>query len=67
MRLTDKVVSLIADSGFKWPRGSENFLRWFTVSTEQDVDALAEFSLGILNEVFGHKPGHELRVKVHIP
>jgi hypothetical protein len=67
LRLTNKIVSLLADSGFRWPRGRENFSRWFTVSTEADVERLAEYSLGILNEIFGHKPGSDLDVTVHLP
>jgi hypothetical protein len=41
--------------------------RWFRVSTDADVDALAEFSLAILNKVFGHKSGGDLALTVHLP
>ncbi len=67
LNLTDTAVSLIRDSGFQWPRGINNFSRWFRVSAEADADALAEFSLGILNEIFGHIPNNELTLKVHLP
>ena len=54
-------------TGFRWPRGRQNFSRWFRVSTDADVDALAEFSLGILNNVFGHNSGNDLALTVQLP
>ncbi len=66
-RLTDAAVILISDSGFVWPVGKQNFARWFSVDTEADVDALAQFSLGVLNEIFGHAAGSPVSVTVHVP
>lgn len=62
-RLSDAVVSLIVDSGFSWPRGRmKNFMRWFKVTNNSDIETLSELGFGILNEVFGHVPGSELIV-----
>jgi hypothetical protein len=66
-KLTDEIVNLIAGSGFHWPCRRQNFSRWFRVRTDADIDTLTEFSLGILNEVFGHESGGALALTVHLP
>jgi hypothetical protein len=67
LRLTDAAVTLITECGFIWPAGEQNFSRWLRLSTEVDVPALADLSLGILSEVFGHLPGQALEVTVVVP
>jgi hypothetical protein len=65
--LTDAGVTLISESGFVWPVGQQNFSRWFSVDTEADVNAQAQFCLGILGEVFGHPADGAVSVAVHVP
>ncbi len=65
--LTADIVDLIEKCGFVWPNGEDNFLRWFNVSSETDVHAMAELALAILARVFGHRNGLRLTIKTHIP
>ena len=64
-RLTDSTVSLITGCGFQWPDGKHNFLRWFTVSTDDALHALAGFALGILHLVFEQNPEADFRINTH--
>ena len=66
-RLTGEVVDLIAGSGFQWPRGRRNFVRWFVLKEDSDMTTLAQFALGILHAVSGFRPGELLTVQTHIP
>jgi hypothetical protein len=65
--LTADIVDLIEECGFVWPIGKDNFLRWFNVSSEEDVHAMAELALSILGRVFGHRKGLSLTIRTHIP
>jgi hypothetical protein len=65
--LTADIVDLIERAGFVWPNGTDNFLRWFNVSSEEDIHALAELALAILSRVFGHRKGLGLTIRTHIP
>jgi hypothetical protein len=65
--LTADIVDLIEKCGFVWPNGRNNFLRWFNVSSDEDILALAELALAVLSSVFGHRHGQPLAVKTHIP
>ena len=65
--LTAEVVDLIEKAGFVWPNGTNNFLRWFNVSSEEDIRALAELALAVLSSIFGHRQGQNLTVKTHVP
>ena len=64
-RLTDAAVSLITGCGFQWPDGKHNFLRWFTVSTDDELHALAGFALGILHLVFEQNPEADFSINTH--
>jgi hypothetical protein len=64
-RLTDSAVSLITGCGFQWPKGKHNFLRWFTVSTDDELHALARFAMGILHFVFEQNQEADLRINTH--
>jgi hypothetical protein len=64
-RLTDSAVSLITGCGFQWPNGKHNFLRWFSVLTDDELCGLAAFTLGILHRVFEQEPGVGLRINTH--
>jgi hypothetical protein len=64
-RLTDSAVSLITGCGFQWPDGQHNFLRWFTVNTDDELHALAGFALGILHLVFEQNPEADLKINTH--
>jgi hypothetical protein len=65
--LSEDAVEVIDRAGFAWPRKRANFLRWFKVSSEDDIQAMAEFGLAILARVFKHGSGQALEVKWHIP
>ena len=65
--LTAPAVDLIEKAGFVWPNSEANFLRWFNISSEEDIQAMAEVALAILSGIFGHRPGRRVVVKTHIP
>jgi hypothetical protein len=65
-RLTDSAVSLVTGCGFQWPHGKHNFLRWFSVSTDDELHTLAGFALGILSLVFKQSPEADLRINTQI-
>jgi len=65
--LTEKCVDILQGAGFDWPRGKGNFLRWFSVSSEAQLQALAEVALALLAGVFGYRPGESLECLEHIP
>ena len=65
--LTAEVVDLIERAGFVWPNGTSNFLRWFSVSSAKDIEAMADLALALLSRVFGLQKGGSVMVKTHIP
>ena len=65
-RLTDSVVSLISDCGFQWPDDKQNFFRWFSGETDDDLRGLAEFALGILNGVFEQSPDDDFSIDTRL-
>ena len=65
--LTADAVDLIETAGFVWPTSKSNFLRWFTISTDEDIRRTAEIALAILSGVFRHRKGQKVLVKMHIP
>lgn len=65
--LTASAIDIIEGSGFLWPNGRENFLRWFPVTRPDDCRRLAELSLGLLAKVFGHAAGNALAIKTVLP
>ncbi len=67
MVVTNEMVGIITACGFRLPEGRENFSRWFMVSDEADLRAIAELMLGLMNMVFGHQPGNALQLTVHEP
>lgn len=60
-------TDLVERAGFVWPIGKDNFLRWFNVSREGEIVALAEITLAILESAFGHRAGESVNVKIHVP
>lgn len=66
-RLTADVVDMIERSGFVWPDGKVNFLRWFNVASSEDLHVVAELALAVLARVFGHTPEKRLEITVHLP
>jgi hypothetical protein len=65
-RLTDSAVSLITGCGFQWPNSRQNFLRWFSVrSNDDELHGLAAFALGILHRVFEQDSEADLRINTH--
>ena len=65
--LTSAAVDFIEGSGFFWPTGEQNFLRWFPIAGSNDCRALAELSLGLLGKVFGYRGRQRLQVKTVVP
>lgn len=65
--LTDDAVDLLDKTGFVWPTGKRNFLRWFSVTSSEDVQQMAELALGILARVFGHSGESSVNVRVRVP
>jgi hypothetical protein len=65
-RLTDSVVSLIRGCGFRWPELDQNFGRYFSVATDDEVAKLASFALGMLNRIFDHAPGMRLKLETKL-
>jgi len=65
--LTEKCVDILQGAGFDWPRGKGNFLRWFSASSEAQLQAVAEVALALLAGVFGYRPGENLECREHIP
>ena len=65
MVLTEE-VAIITGCGFRLPEGRENYWRWFAVANDGDLVAIAELVLGLLTIVFGHQPGDELHVTMHM-
>lgn len=65
--LSADAVDLIEKSGFVWPTQKSNFLRWFNVSSPEDIQAIAEVALAILARVFRHRKGDRVMIKTHIP
>jgi hypothetical protein len=58
-------VNLITGCGFQSPNDKQNFLRWFTVQTNDELCGLAAFALGILHRVFEQDPEIDLRINTH--
>jgi hypothetical protein len=65
--LTANAVDAIEQSGFVWPAGTSNFLRWFTVSSSEDIVAMSEIALALLAHLFRHRTRRPLAVNTHIP
>jgi hypothetical protein len=65
--LSEDTVNLIESAGFVWPTGTANFLRWFNVSSPDDIDAMAELGLAILTRMFGYRKSRTVIVQTHIP
>jgi hypothetical protein len=65
--LTAPAVDVIEGSGFLWPTGKENFLRWFRVTGPDDCRKLAELSLGLLAKIFSHEAEGLLKVQAVLP
>jgi len=65
--LTTDVVDLIEKAGFVWPNGTANYLRWFDVSSPEDIEMLAEVALVMLARIFQHRKGRSLKIETRIP
>lgn len=65
--LTADVVDLIEKAGFVWPTKKSNFLRWFSISSQDDIQEMAEIALAILSRVFKYRKGWRIMVNTHIP
>lgn len=65
--LSADVVNLIEKAGFVWPTKNSNFLRWFNISSPEDIQAMAEVALAILARVFRYRKGGRVMIKTHIP
>lgn len=65
--LTAEAVDVIESAGFVWPTGNDNFLRWFTVSSDEQLVTMAELALAILERVFRHRAGQAVKIETHIP
>lgn len=65
--LTTAAVELIERAGFVWPNKKGNFLRWFNVSSAEDVQTMAELALAIQARVFRRASGENLSIRTHIP
>ena len=61
------VIDLIENAGFVWPFGKQNFRRWFSVSSQEDFEVMAETALAILSRIFGLNNASKLIIKSHIP
>jgi len=80
-RLDERAVALLESTGFHWPREHKpNFWRYIpevdhdgrtdTPMCDDEGDpwtGAADFALGVLHFIFGHRPGDGLSVKVNIP
>jgi len=66
-RLNERTVSLLERAGFMWPRGRQNFRRWFSVVGPEDLTALAEIALAMLDRVCGLRPGASIYLRGDIP
>lgn len=65
--LTADAVAIIEWAGFVWPNGMHNFKRWFSISSPEDIRAMAELTLAILAGVFGLREGGCILIDTHIP
>ena len=65
--LSNEVVDLIERAGFVWPNGTSNFLRWFSVSSAKDIEAMADLALALLSRIFGLRSRGSVMVSAHIP
>lgn len=65
--LTSNVVEMIEKAGFVWPSGQSNFLRWFNISSPDDIRAMAEITLAILARMFRFRKMGSLKVITNIP
>lgn len=65
--LRSDAIEVIEAAGFEWPNGAGNFLRWFNISSEGDILALAELTLAILASLFGCRTVQGVIVKTHVP
>lgn len=65
--LTPAAVDVIEGSGFLWPAGEQNFIRWLSITGPDDCRALAELSLALLAKVFGYTGEQQLKVKTVLP
>ncbi len=63
--LNAEAVDVIESTGFRWPRGVNNFRRMFRVNGPSDCRMLAEFALALLAKVYRHRSGQEINLKVH--
>lgn len=60
-------VTLIENAGFVWPAGKKNFMRWFNISAQNDIYAMAEITLAILVLIFKLRKGERFMSHIHIP
>jgi hypothetical protein len=65
--LTAEAVALIEQAGFVWPTGESNYLRWFNVSSTEDITAIAEVALAIAVRIFGNHTASGIVIDTHIP
>ena len=65
--LTADTVDLMENTGFVWPTGKDHFLRRFNVSSQEDIQAMAEVALAILALVFAHGKKGSVMIKTHLP
>lgn len=65
--LTDDAVDLLEMAGFIWPTERTNFYRWFKVSCSEDLQAMAELALAMLDGIFGYRTGERIKVANHFP
>ena len=65
--LTADTVDLMENTGFVWPTGKDHFLRRFNVSSQEDIQAMAEVALAFLARVFAHGKKGSVMIKTHLP
>ncbi len=65
--LSADAVALLEKVGFIWPTERTNYFRWFKVSSSEDLQAMAELALAMLERMFGYRTGKRMRVTSHFP